>query len=89
MASVAPVGWSRRPVVPPGWLVVISAALVQVGASVATGLFVAYGPIAGFLLLSQILGRAELVAIALVSAASVGASLTAKPEPATPGALGA
>jgi inner membrane transporter RhtA len=42
---VLPVGRSRPLDVPPGWLVVLSAASVQVGASVASLLFVAYGPI--------------------------------------------
>src|SRR5439155_14494939 len=42
---VLPVARLRRLDVPPDWLVVLSTASVQVGASVAAGLFVAYGPI--------------------------------------------
>ena len=49
----------------------------------------AFGAIAGFLLLGQALEPAELLAIALVSIASIGASLTARPIPGTPGELGA
>jgi len=49
----------------------------------------AFGAIAGFLLLGQALRPTELLAIALVSMASIGASLTARPIPATPGELGA
>jgi inner membrane transporter RhtA len=48
-----------------------------------------FGAIAGFLLLGQALQPPELVAIALVSLASIGASLTARPAPPTPGELGA
>jgi inner membrane transporter RhtA len=48
----------------------------------------AFGAIAGFLLLGQALEVPELVAIALVSGASIGASLTARPIPQTPGELG-
>jgi inner membrane transporter RhtA len=48
-----------------------------------------FGAIAGFLLLGQALEPPELVAIALVSMASIGASLTARPIPGTPGELGA
>ncbi len=48
----------------------------------------AFAAIAGFLLLGQALVAPELVAIALVSMASIGASLTARPIPETPGELG-
>jgi inner membrane transporter RhtA len=48
-----------------------------------------FGAIAGFLLLGQALEPPELAAIALVSIASIGASLTARPVPRTPGELGA
>jgi inner membrane transporter RhtA len=47
-----------------------------------------FGAIAGFLLLGQALEPPELAAIALVSIASIGASLTARPVPRTPGELG-
>jgi inner membrane transporter RhtA len=49
----------------------------------------AFGAVAGFLLLGQALEPPELLAIALVSVASIGASLTARPIPGTPGELGA
>lgn len=49
----------------------------------------AFAAIAGFLLLRQALEIPELVAVALVSLASIGASLTARPIPETPGELGA
>jgi inner membrane transporter RhtA len=49
----------------------------------------AFAAIAGFLLLAQALEAPELVAVALVSVASIGASLTARPIPETPGELGA
>ena len=49
----------------------------------------AFGAIAGFLLLGQALEQPELVAIALVSMASIGASLTARPARGMPGELGA
>ncbi len=48
-----------------------------------------FGAIAGFLLLGQALEPPELVAIALVTIASIGASLTARPMPGAPGELGA
>jgi inner membrane transporter RhtA len=48
-----------------------------------------FGAIAGFVLLGQGLEPPELVAIALVSMASIGASLTARPAQGTPGELGA
>jgi inner membrane transporter RhtA len=47
-----------------------------------------FGAIAGFLLLGQALEPPELAAIALVTIASIGASLTARPVPRTPGELG-
>jgi inner membrane transporter RhtA len=49
----------------------------------------AFAAIAGFLLLAQPLTMDELVAIGLVSAASIGASLTARSIPEPPGELGA
>jgi inner membrane transporter RhtA len=49
----------------------------------------AFGAIAGFLLLRQELTPPELVAIALVSVASIGASLTARAVPGPPGERGA
>jgi inner membrane transporter RhtA len=49
----------------------------------------AFGAIAGFVLLAQPLAPAELVAIGLVVAASIGASLTARTIPEPPGELGA
>lgn len=49
----------------------------------------AFGAIAGFVLLAQPLTPAELVAIGLVVAASIGASLTARTIPEPPGELGA
>ena len=48
----------------------------------------AFGAIAGFLLLGQVLGVPDLVAIGLVTVASIGATLTASPIPETPGELG-
>ena len=48
----------------------------------------AFGAIAGFLLLAQPLTPPELAAIALVTAASIGASVTARPVPEAPGELG-
>ncbi len=48
----------------------------------------AFGAIAGFLLLAQPLTPPELVAIALVTVASIGASVTARPVPEVPGELG-
>jgi inner membrane transporter RhtA len=48
----------------------------------------AFGAIAGFLLLAQPLAREEILAIGLVVAASIGASLTARPVPEVPGELG-
>src|SRR5438067_1218197 len=45
LGMVLRVGRSRRLDVAPGWLVVLSTASVQVGASVASRLFVGYGPI--------------------------------------------
>lgn len=48
----------------------------------------AFGAIAGFLLLAQPLTSAELVAIGLVTVASIGASVTARPVPEVPGELG-
>jgi inner membrane transporter RhtA len=48
-----------------------------------------FGAIAGFVLLGQALEPPELVAIALVSLASIGASVTARPAPGTLGELGA
>jgi inner membrane transporter RhtA len=49
----------------------------------------AFAVIAGFLLLAQPLTSAELVAIGLVTAASIGASLSARSIPQPPGELGA
>lgn len=49
----------------------------------------AFGAIAGFVLLAQPLTPAESVAIGLVVAASIGASLTARSIPEPPGELGA
>ena len=49
----------------------------------------AFGAIAGFVLLAQPLTPAEVVAIGLVSAASTGASRTARSIPMPPGELGA
>lgn len=49
----------------------------------------AFGAIAGFVLLSQPLTSGELVAIGLVVAASIGASLSARSIPEPPGELGA
>ena len=49
----------------------------------------AFAALAGFLLLGQTLAVPELVAVGLVVAASIGASLTARPIPETPGELGA
>jgi inner membrane transporter RhtA len=48
----------------------------------------AFAAMAGFLLLSQTLEIPELVAVGLVSVASIGASLTARPIPETPGEPG-
>lgn len=49
----------------------------------------AFATIAGFLLLAQPLTPTELLAIGLVSAASIGASLSARSIPEPPGELGA
>jgi inner membrane transporter RhtA len=49
----------------------------------------AFAAIAGFLLLAQPLTHAELLAIGLVVAASIGASLAARSIPQPPGELGA
>jgi inner membrane transporter RhtA len=49
----------------------------------------AFAAIAGFLLLAQPLSPTELLAIGLVSSASIGASLSARSIPEPPGELGA
>jgi inner membrane transporter RhtA len=49
----------------------------------------ALGALAGFILLAQALTAPEVVAIALVSVASIGASVSARPVAVTPGELGA
>jgi inner membrane transporter RhtA len=48
----------------------------------------ALGAIAGFVLLAQPLTPPDLAAIALVTVASIGASVTARPVPEVPGDLG-
>ena len=48
----------------------------------------AFASIAGFLLLAQPLTQPEILAIGLVIAASIGASLTARPVPEVLGDLG-
>ncbi len=49
----------------------------------------AFAAMAGFLLLGQTLGATELLAVGMVVVASIGASLTARPIPESPGELGA